>query len=111
MTVSKAFRAFIDSRPAVKSSLKVAAWIPVAIFYTQHIASVLAIEGRSMQPTFNPDDNMMHEDVVLLNRWAKVTNNFRVGDVVTFWYASAICQLVSRKSGQSDNANDIGHPD
>lgn len=31
---------------------------------------------------------MLHGDLVLVNRWAKVVNEFKLGDVVTFWWAS-----------------------
>jgi inner membrane protease subunit 2 len=29
----------------------------------------------------------MHEDVVLVNRWVRSTQKYRIGDIVTFWYA------------------------
>lgn len=32
---------------------------------------------------------MLHDDIVLLNRWAKVVNIFKLGDVVTFWLAQS----------------------
>lgn len=38
-----------------------------------------------MQPTFNPDASMMHEDVVLVNKLAPALSGYRIGDVVTFW--------------------------
>lgn len=30
---------------------------------------------------------MLHDDIVLVNRWAKVVNDFKLGDIVTFWCA------------------------
>ncbi|CAD6575581.1 MAG: hypothetical protein CYPHOPRED_005745 [Cyphobasidiales sp. Tagirdzhanova-0007] len=79
------FRAFVAARPRLHRSLQLLTWAPVAFFANQHIAGVIAIEGRSMQPTFNPDASMLHEDVVFVNRFVKITQNWRVGDIVTFW--------------------------
>lgn len=84
-TLSARISAYVRARPRLHTSLQLAAWSPVAIFFTQHVGSVVAIEGRSMQPTFNPDESLLHEDVVLVNKLVRVTNSFKLGDVVTFW--------------------------
>jgi len=84
-TFSARMGAYVRARPRLHTSLQLLGWSPVAIFFFQHLASVIAIEGRSMQPTFNPDESYLHEDVVLVNKFVRVTNTFRLGDVVTFW--------------------------
>lgn len=72
-------------------ALSLAAWAPVALFFTYHVVSVASVKGSSMSPTFNPIDpnEFTHPtqkptfDVVLLNRLAPVARSFKVGDVVT----------------------------
>ncbi|KAG9299953.1 hypothetical protein G9A89_009681 [Geosiphon pyriformis] len=60
-------------------------WVPVAAFFIEHVYSVASVNGRSMQPTFNPDTNKLRHDVVLLNRWTVAWRKYEVGDVVTLW--------------------------
>ncbi|KAI8337516.1 peptidase S24/S26A/S26B/S26C, partial [Chlamydoabsidia padenii] len=62
---------------------KALAWVPVALFFVDHGFSYATVEGRSMQPTFNPDTNMKQRDVVLLNKWAVTDHTFKRGEVVT----------------------------
>ena len=39
-------RAFMNARPQIGRSLQLLAWAPVALFVTQHLGSIIAIEGR-----------------------------------------------------------------
>ncbi|CAO3624409.1 unnamed protein product [Cunninghamella echinulata] len=73
----------IRSSPYTPAVLKGLAWIPVAIFFVDHGFSYATVEGRFMQPTFNPDANKLQRDVVLLNKWAATDHEFERGEVVT----------------------------
>ncbi|KAG0067712.1 hypothetical protein BGZ92_005072 [Podila epicladia] len=59
------------------------AWAPIGLYFTQHGYSIGTIHGRSMQPTLNPDSNMLQKDVVLFNRWAIAKYEYNIGDIVT----------------------------
>ncbi|CAB4421551.1 unnamed protein product [Rhizophagus irregularis] len=69
----------------VRTFIRAAAWGPVILFFVEHGFSIGSIQGRSMQPTFNPDSNKLRRDVVLLNRWIAVTHEYARGDVVTLY--------------------------
>ncbi|KAG2207549.1 hypothetical protein INT47_004299 [Mucor saturninus] len=71
------------SNPYTRSVLSALAWVPVAIFFVDHGYSYAVISGRSMQPTFNPDSNLMEKDIVLLNKWSTTDHKFDRGQVVT----------------------------
>ncbi|KAK3813219.1 MAG: peptidase S24/S26A/S26B/S26C [Benniella sp.] len=58
-------------------------WVPVGIYFVEHGYSLGTVHGRSMQPTLNPDSNMLRKDVVLFNHWAIDRFDYRIGDVVT----------------------------
>ncbi|RUS27302.1 hypothetical protein BC938DRAFT_483458 [Jimgerdemannia flammicorona] len=73
------------SSPTTRTVLRTLTWIPVFVFFIDHGYSFASVEGRSMQPTFNPDSNMLTRDIVLLNRWSVVNHRFHHGDVVTMW--------------------------
>lgn len=40
------FRSYVKARPGLDRTFQLVAWFPVAYFCTQHIASIIAIEGR-----------------------------------------------------------------
>ncbi|ORY00765.1 mitochondrial inner membrane peptidase complex catalytic subunit 2 [Basidiobolus meristosporus CBS 931.73] len=61
---------------------KIVQWGPVSIFFLDHICSVATVSGRSMQPTFNPDTNLLKRDKVILNKWSASRRNYSTGDVV-----------------------------
>ncbi|KAL1928066.1 hypothetical protein VTP01DRAFT_2982 [Rhizomucor pusillus] len=65
------------------SAIRALAWFPVIMFVADHGFSYGTIDGRSMQPTFNPDTNMLWRDRVLLNKWAVTDHKFERGEVVT----------------------------
>ncbi|SAM01568.1 hypothetical protein [Absidia glauca] len=71
------------SSPYTSTVLKTLAWMPVAIFFVDRGFSCATVDGRSMQPTFNPDANTKQSDVVLLNKWAATDHVFKRGEVVT----------------------------
>ncbi|SAM06007.1 hypothetical protein [Absidia glauca] len=73
----------LRSNPYASSALKALAWFPVVVFFVDHGFSYATVEGRSMQPTFNPDTNLLRRDVVLLNKWATTNHEFHRGEVVT----------------------------
>ncbi|KAI7826605.1 peptidase S24/S26A/S26B/S26C [Gamsiella multidivaricata] len=58
-------------------------WVPVGVFFVEHGYSLGTVHGRSMQPTLNPDSNMLRRDVVLFNHWAIDRFKYKIGDVVT----------------------------
>lgn len=44
--------------------------------------SIGSIQGRSMQPTLNPNSNELKKDLVLMNKWKASPGNFKKGQVV-----------------------------
>ncbi|TPX58953.1 hypothetical protein PhCBS80983_g02770 [Powellomyces hirtus] len=44
--------------------------------------TVGSIEGRSMQPHFNPDTSGTRRDIVLLDRYSPMSGHYNHGDVV-----------------------------
>ncbi|KAL7754245.1 hypothetical protein RI367_000226 [Sorochytrium milnesiophthora] len=63
--------------------LSAASWAPLIVFGIDHGASLTSATGRSMQPTFNPDSNLLRKDVLLLNHYAAQRQQIQRGDVVT----------------------------
>ncbi|KAI8330866.1 hypothetical protein BC941DRAFT_475277 [Chlamydoabsidia padenii] len=72
----------LRSNPYASSALKALVWFPVIIFIADHGFSYATVEGRSIQPTFNPDSNLLRRDVVLFNQWAATSHEFKHGEVV-----------------------------
>ncbi|KAI9312279.1 peptidase S24/S26A/S26B/S26C [Dichotomocladium elegans] len=71
------------SSPYWKPTIRALAWFPVVMFFADHGFSYGIVQGRSMQPTFNPDSNQLWKDRVLLNKWAVTDHKFERGEVVT----------------------------
>ncbi|KAI9222647.1 peptidase S24/S26A/S26B/S26C [Blastocladiella britannica] len=65
------------------SAANVAGWTSVFVFLLDHVGSVAAVDGRSMQPTLNPDSNGLARDLLLLNKRVLGHQHWRRGDVVT----------------------------
>ncbi|ORE08086.1 LexA/Signal peptidase [Rhizopus microsporus var. microsporus] len=72
----------LRSNPYFGAFLSALPWIPVAIFFVDHGYSYARVSGRSMQPTFNPDSNMMSKDIILLEKWSAAKHKFKRGEVV-----------------------------
>ncbi|KAI9189756.1 hypothetical protein H9P43_001189 [Blastocladiella emersonii ATCC 22665] len=66
-----------------RSAVHVAGWASVFIFVLDRVGSLASVEGRSMQPTLNPDENRLARDVLLLNKYILSTRKWGRGDVVT----------------------------
>ncbi|KAI8085737.1 peptidase S24/S26A/S26B/S26C [Thamnidium elegans] len=73
----------LKGNPYTASVITALTWVPVAIFFVDHGYSYATVSGRSMQPTFNPDSNLMRKDIVLLNKWSTTDHKFDRGQVVT----------------------------
>ncbi|ORY98560.1 mitochondrial inner membrane protease subunit 2 [Syncephalastrum racemosum] len=73
----------LRANPYAVSAFKALTWFPVVVFFVDHGFSYATVDGRSMQPTFNPDSNMLRRDVVLLNKWSAMNHEFKRGEVVT----------------------------
>ena len=56
-------------------------WIPVGFCFTDYVASVSLVSGRSMQPTFNSRGPESH-DAILLDKWSARRRSYGRGDVV-----------------------------
>ncbi|KIY46628.1 LexA/Signal peptidase [Fistulina hepatica ATCC 64428] len=57
-------------------------WSPTA-FFVSELYSVKQVAGRSMQPTLNPDDSELSQDVGLFNRWAvHLPDGLSRGDII-----------------------------
>ena len=61
-----------------------AAWAPAIIFVHDHLVSISPVDGVSMQPTLNPDENLLSRDWVIAQRWG--LSKLNRGDVVIFTY-------------------------
>ncbi|KAG1458424.1 hypothetical protein G6F46_004475 [Rhizopus delemar] len=72
----------LKGHPYLGAFLSALPWMPVAIFFVDHGYSYARVSGRSMQPTFNPDSNMMTKDIILLDKWSTTNHKFKRGDVV-----------------------------
>ncbi len=73
----------VVGRYAVRQYAVYLTWVPVALFFVNHVADVGFVEGGSMRPTFNPDTNKRWRDYVLLQKWnLRNRGALKVGDVV-----------------------------
>lgn len=60
-----------------------ATWIPVIIWFNQHVAEVTLVNGASMYPYMNEDkDSTLRRDMFLNYKW-KAQDNLKRGMVVT----------------------------
>ncbi|KAL1923399.1 uncharacterized protein VTP21DRAFT_8379 [Calcarisporiella thermophila] len=71
------------SHPVTITVAKTLKWLPVAFFFVEHGYSIATVNGRSMQPTFNPDTSLLKRDIVLLDKFSVMRRKIEVGDVVT----------------------------
>ncbi|GIY25269.1 mitochondrial inner membrane protease subunit 2 [Caerostris darwini] len=55
--------------------------VPVTVVFLDSVGYVAKVEGISMQPSLNPDEQKTN-DYVLLNKWAIRNYEVRHGDVV-----------------------------
>ncbi|KAI8047598.1 peptidase S24/S26A/S26B/S26C [Thamnidium elegans] len=56
----------LKGNPYTASVITALTWVPVAIFFVDHGYSYATVSGRSMQPTFNPDSNLMRKDIRII---------------------------------------------
>lgn len=60
-------------------------WVPVALTFTETVGQVMWVNGRSMQPALNPNENLGSNDLVVLQKWGlRSPQSIRTGDVVAF---------------------------
>lgn len=64
----------------ITRSIKFISWIPVIYLFSEHFAYIGIIDGISMKPTFNPD-NSISKDRVLLWKFS-IRNNLKINDIV-----------------------------
>ncbi|KAJ1507528.1 hypothetical protein HMI54_004042, partial [Coelomomyces lativittatus] len=62
---------------------RIIGWTSLLIFLLDTGYSIATIEGRSMQPTLNPDSNLLKRDVVLLEKHVAWTHRWQRGDIVS----------------------------
>jgi inner membrane protease subunit 2 len=80
--------------------------LPIIYAIWDTFYSIAAVEGRSMQPTLNPDTNLQWPDIVILQ---KRYSNLKEGDIIAFWQPCSQEKrlLIKRIKGISGNWN--GH--
>ena len=63
------------------------AWtLPVGLAFTDLVASIVKVEGPSMQPTFNPNLGSKPDDWVLVEKVSyKLRHIYNRGDVAVLW--------------------------
>lgn len=95
-----------DVAPSFFSTfVRVIAWLPVALFITNHVATLANVRGTSMSPTFNPlpEGNyknpgpLQSTDVVLLNRLVTATRHYKKGDIVTMYSPSEPTKVITKR--------------
>jgi len=59
--------------------------IPAAVTFTDVIASVIKVEGASMQPTLNPPSSSVSDWVLVEKLTIKVWRQYTRGEVVVLW--------------------------
>lgn len=59
--------------------------LPIGIAFTDLIASVVRVDGASMQPTLNPVGSTSSDYVLVEKFTIKVMQKYRRGDVVILW--------------------------
>lgn len=60
-----------------------ATWIPVIVWFKQHVAELTSVEGASMYPYMNEDkDSTLRRDMYLTYKW-EPQENLQRGMVVT----------------------------
>ncbi len=70
---------------------KQVAWsLPIGIAFTDLVASVVKVEGPSMQPTFNPDLRMSSDWVIVEKISYKLLHNYHRGDVAVLWWVGVL---------------------
>jgi hypothetical protein len=62
--------------------------LPVGIAFTDLVASVVRVDGASMQPTLNPDGSGSCDWVLVDKFSVKIMHKYRRGDVVILWCAA-----------------------
>lgn len=66
-----------------RSAFWALSWVPVAITFTQTVGQPIWVQGRSMQPTLNPDSSIGSRDLVLVQKYGlRSPGSLRHGDVV-----------------------------
>lgn len=74
------------SSSALLAFAKSLAWsIPVAVAFTDCIASVIRVDGTSMQPTLNPEGSASPDWVLVEKATYKWLHRYNRGDVAVFW--------------------------
>ncbi|KAI9594961.1 peptidase S24/S26A/S26B/S26C [Syncephalis fuscata] len=79
-------------------------WSPVALVFLDHGYTLAVIQGRSMQPTLNPDTNKGARDIVLLNRRSprrplaiNGSGGYQRGDIVTLRSPTDPCRVIIKR--------------
>lgn len=68
------------------STLKASAWwVPIAIAGTDLVATVIRVEGESMQPTLNPEGATLSDWVLVEKISYKWLHRYTRGDVAILW--------------------------
>lgn len=68
---------------ATRSAFWALSWVPVAITFTQTVGQPVWVQGRSMQPALNPDENLGARDMIVMQKYGlRSPDAFQRGDVV-----------------------------
>lgn len=72
----------MGARESVTSALRRALYVsPLVLTVNENVASMCGVEGRSMQPTFNPEGQLL-SDRVILDKLSARYCTFQRGDVI-----------------------------
>ncbi|KZT66011.1 LexA/Signal peptidase [Daedalea quercina L-15889] len=78
----QSWRTFWTSHRTLSRALYPLVWLPTGIVFTQFFYTVKSVNGRSMQPTLNPDTSPWR-DLVVFDRFSiRTLRKYERGDVV-----------------------------
>jgi len=77
----KTWRRLVSKRPMLKQTLHALYWLPIPIVLVQYFVTFKTVNGRSMQPTLNPDSSTWR-DVVLFDRFSIALGRWHREDIV-----------------------------
>ncbi|EGN91806.1 hypothetical protein SERLA73DRAFT_191976 [Serpula lacrymans var. lacrymans S7.3] len=73
---------WLDEKPLLKRSLAAIYWMPIGLAFTNYLYTIKTVNGRSMQPTLNPDVSQW-KDIVVFDRLSLfLGGSVQRGDVV-----------------------------
>ncbi|EPT02753.1 hypothetical protein FOMPIDRAFT_142009 [Fomitopsis schrenkii] len=81
-SIRQSWRTFWGAHRTLKRALYPLVWLPTGIVFTELFYTVKSVNGRSMQPTLNPDTSPWRDLVVFDRLSIRTLRRYERGDVV-----------------------------